>query len=161
MTDSTHHEVKLKTFEAFVPLTDAFEAMLNLEVPEAAREFMRRTTSAGEKLTTDGRDAAENVTATIEEAAVRSIREFGKIGRALNTAFCQHARAVLAGVGKLTSAASPTDALQISSDYVRSRGDAGADRAKAIMDYVGGAASKLSVSTHSGRGRPSREAKAS
>jgi hypothetical protein len=148
MTASTHHEVKLKTFEAFAPLTDAFEAMLNLEVPEAARELVKRATSAGEKLTTDGRDAAENATATIEEAAVRSTREFGKIGRALQTAICQDAEALLAGVGKLTAAASPTDALQISSDYVRGRGDAAADRVKAIVDYVGGAVSKLSGSAH-------------
>jgi hypothetical protein len=99
MTASTQQEVKLKAFEAFAPLTDAFEAMLNLEVPEAAREFVKRATSAGEKLTTDGRDAAENATATIEEAAVRSIREFGKIGRALQTGLYQDAEALLAGVG--------------------------------------------------------------
>jgi hypothetical protein len=146
MTGCTQHEVKLKAFEAFAPLTDAFEAMLNLEVPEAAREFVKRATSAGEKLTTDGRDAAENATATIEEAAVRSIREFGKIGRALQTSLYQDAEALLAGVGKLTAAASPADALQISSDYVRGRGDAAVDRVKAIVDYVGGAASKLRVS---------------
>jgi Phasin protein len=148
MTASTHHEVKLKTFEAFAPLTDAFEGMLDPEVPEAAREFVKRTTSAGEKLTTDGRDAAENATAKIEEAAVRSIREFGKIGRALQIALYQDADALFAAVGKLTSAASPTDVLQISSDYVRGRGDAAADRTKAIVDYVGGAASKMWVSAH-------------
>lgn len=148
MTANAHHEVNLKTFEAFAPLSDAFEALLNLEVPGAAREFVKRATGAGEKLATKGRDAAENATATIEEAAVRSIREFGKIGRALQTALFQDAEAMLAGVGKLTAASSPMEALQISSDYVRGRGDVAAERVKAVVDYVGGAASKLSGSAH-------------
>ena len=148
MTASAHHEVKLKTFEAFAPLSEAFEALLNLEVPEVARDFVKRATGAGEKLATNGRDAAENATATIEEAAVRSVREFGKFGRALQTALYQDAEALLAGVGKLAAAASPTEALQISSDYVRDRGDAAAERVKAVVDYVGGAASKLSGSAH-------------
>ncbi len=148
MTASTHHEVKLKSFEAFAPISDAFEAMLNLEVPEVVREFVKRATGVGEKLTTNGRDAAENATATIEEAAVRSIREYGKISRAVQTALNQDAEALLAGLGKLTAAASPTDALQISSDYVRGRGEAAAERVKAIVDYVGGAASKPTPSAH-------------
>ena len=122
--------------------------MLNLEVPEAVREFSKRATGAGEKLTTNGRDAAENATATIEEATVRSVREFGKISRAVQTALYQDAEALLAGLGRLTAAASPTDALQVSSDYVRGRGDAAAERVRAIVDYVGGAASKLTASAH-------------
>src|SRR5271166_2297225 len=77
MTVTTHNEAKLKTFDAFAPFADALEAMLNLEVPGVARDFAKRMTGAGEKLMTDGRGAVENATATIENAAVSSIREFG------------------------------------------------------------------------------------
>ncbi len=58
------------------------------------REFAKRAAGAGEKLTTNGRDAAENATATIEEAAVRSVREFGKISRAVQTTLYQDAEAL-------------------------------------------------------------------
>ena len=100
MTVTTHNEAKLKTFDAFAPFADALEAMLNLEVPGVARDFAKRMTGAGEKLMTDGRGAVENATATIENAAVSSIREFGKISRAFQTALHQDAAALLAGLGQ-------------------------------------------------------------
>jgi len=142
MTVTTHNEAKLKTFDAFAPFADALEAMLNLEVPGVARDFAKRMTGAGEKLMTDGRGAVENATATIENAAVSSIREFGKISRAFQTALHQDAAALLAGLSHLSAAASPTDAFRVQSDYVRGRGDVAVERVKAIADYVGRAASE-------------------
>jgi hypothetical protein len=142
MTVSTHNQAKLKTFETFAPLADALEAVLNLEVPGVARDFAKRVTGVGEKVMTDGRDAVEKATAAIENAAVSSIREAGKIGRALQTALYQDAEALLAGLGQLSAAASPTDALRIQSDYVCGRADAAVERVKAIADYVGRAASE-------------------
>ena len=142
MTASANTEAKLKTFEAFAPLADALEAMLNLEVPNVARDFAKRITGVGEKFVTDGRDAVEKATATIENTAVSSIREFGHVSRAFQTALYQDAEALLAGLRSLSAAASPTDALQVQSDYLRGRGDVAVERLKAIADYVGRAASE-------------------
>jgi len=119
------------------------EAIPNLDVPDVARDFAKRVTGVGEKFATDGRDAVEKATATIENTAVSSIREVSRISRAVQTALYQDAEALLAGLRNLSTAASPTDALQIQSDYLRSRANATAERVKEMADYVGRAASKL------------------
>ncbi|MBV8106155.1 MAG: phasin family protein [Hyphomicrobiales bacterium] len=143
MTASAKTEAKLKTFDAFAPLADALEAIPNLDVPDVARDFAKRMTGLGERFATDGRDAVEKATATIENTAVSSVRELGRVSRAVQTALYQDAAALLAGLRHLSTAASPTDALQIQSDYLRSRANATAERVKAVADYVGRAASKL------------------
>ncbi len=143
MTTSAKTEAKLRAVDAFAPFTDALEAIPNLEVPEIARDVAKRMTGFGEKFATDGRDAVEKATATIEKAAHSSIREFGHISRAVHTALYQDAEALLAELRNLSAAASPTDVLQVQSDYLRGRASAAAERIKAVADYVGRAASKL------------------
>jgi hypothetical protein len=142
MTTHDNTKAKLKAFDAFAPVADALEAIPNLDVP-VARDFAKRVTGLGEKFATDSRDAVEKATATIENTAVSSIRELGRVSRAVQTALYQDAAALLAGLRNLSAAASPTDALQIQSDYLRGRANAAAERVKAVADYVGLAASKL------------------
>ena len=142
MTTHDNTKAKLKAFDAFAPVADALEAIPNLDVP-VARDFAKRVTGLGEKFATDSRDAVEKATATIENTAVSSIRELGRVSRAVQTALYQEAAALLAGLRNLSAAATPTDALQIQSDYLRGRANAAAERVKAVADYVGLAASKL------------------
>jgi hypothetical protein len=146
MTTSAKTEAKLKAVDAFAPFADPLEAIPNLEVPELARDVAKRMTGFGEKFATDGREAVEKATATIENTAVSSIREFGRISRAVQTALYRDAEALLAGLRNLSAAASPTDVLHIQSDYLRGRASVAAERVKAIADYVGRAASKLEAS---------------
>ena len=146
MTTSAKTEAKLKAVDAFAPFADALEAIPNLEVPELARDVAKRMTGFGEKFAADGREAVEKATATIENTAVSSIREFGRISRAVQTALYRDAEALLAGLRNLSAAASPTDVLHIQSDYLRGRASVAAERVKAIADYVGRAASKLEAS---------------
>jgi hypothetical protein len=146
MTTSAKTEAKLKAADSFAPFADALEAIPNLEVPELARDVAKRMTGFGEKFATDGREAVEKATATIEKAALSSVREFAHISRAVQTALYQDAEALLAGLRNLSAAASPTDVLQIQSDYLRGRASAAAERVEAIADYVGRAASKLEAS---------------
>ena len=143
MTTSAKTEAKLKAVDAFAPFADALEAIPNMDVPDVARDFAKRVTGLGEKFATGSRDAVEKATATIENTAVSSIRELGRVSRAVQTALYQDAEALLAGLRNLSAAASPTDALQIQSDYLRGRVNAAAERVKAVVDYVGLAASKL------------------
>jgi hypothetical protein len=143
MTTSAKTEAKLRAVDAFAPFTDALEAIPNLEVLDIARDVAKRMTGFGEKFARDGRDAVEKATATIEKAALSSIREFGHISRAVYAALYQDAEALLAGLRNLSAAASPTDVLQVQSDYLRGRASAAAERIKAVADYVGRAASKL------------------
>lgn len=143
MTTHDNTKAKLKTFDAFAPIADALEAVPNLDVPDVAREFAKRVTGLGEKFARDSRDAVEKATATIENTAVSSIRELGRVSRAVQTALYQDAEALFAGLRNLSAAASPTDALQIQSEYLRGRANVTAERVKAVVDYVGLAASKL------------------
>ena len=143
MTTQDNTTAKFKTFDAFAPVAYALEAIPNMDVPDAARDFAKRVTGLGEKFATDSRDAVEKATATIENTAVSSIRELGRVSRAVQTALYQDAEALLAGLRNLSTAASPTDALHVQSHYLRSRANATVERVKAIADYVGRAASKL------------------
>lgn len=62
---------------------DALEATPDLDVPGVAREFAKRVTGLGEKFATDSRDAIEKATTTIENTAVSSIREVGRVSQAV------------------------------------------------------------------------------
>jgi hypothetical protein len=143
MTTQDNTTAKFKTFDAFAPVAYALEAIPNMDVPDAARDFAKHVTGLGEKFATDSRDAVEKATATIENTSVSSIRELGRVSRAVQTAVYQDAEALLVGLRNLSAAASPTDALQIQSDYLRGRANAAAERAKAVADYVSLATSKL------------------
>jgi hypothetical protein len=143
MTTQDNTTAKFKTFDAFAPVAYALEAIPNMDVPDAARDFAKRVTGLGEKFATDSRDAVEKATATIENTSVSSIRELGRVSRAVQTAVYQDAEALLVGLRDLAAAASPKDALQIQSDYLRGRANAAAERVKAVANYVSLATSKL------------------
>jgi hypothetical protein len=143
MTTHDNTKGKFRTFDAFAPVAYALEAIPNMAVPDVARDFAKRVTGLGEKIATDSRDAVEKATATVENRAVSSIREIGRVSRAVQTAVYQDTEALLVGLQNLSAAASPTDALQIQSDYLRGRANAAAERVKAVADYVALAASKL------------------
>jgi hypothetical protein len=64
MTTHDNPKAKLKAFDAFARVADAFEAIPNLDVPGVARDFAKRVTGQGEKFATDSRDAVEKATAT-------------------------------------------------------------------------------------------------
>jgi phasin len=80
---------------------------------------------------------SEKVTAAIETAVAGSVSEAAKISRNIQDAIYQDAEAFFAGIDKLASAKSLTEAVQIQSDMVRARGEAFVSRAKASTEYLG------------------------
>jgi len=102
-TNSVLNTVK----EAFAPVTEAFTKLQNLEVPEAAREFVKKQA------------------------------ETAKISRNIQQALYQDAEAFFAGIDKLASAKSLSEAAQIQSDMVRASGEVLVSRAKATSEYLG------------------------
>ena len=52
--------------EAFAPMTDALKNLQNLEVPEAAREFVKKTAGTAKERAADLHAGSEKVTAVIE-----------------------------------------------------------------------------------------------
>src|ERR1700744_6036278 len=123
--------------QAFAPVTEAFKNFQNVEVPEAARDFVKKTASSAKERAADVFAGSEKVTAAIETAATDSVSELAKISRNIQQAIYQDAEAFFAGIDKLASAKSLNEAFQIQSDMVRARGEVFVSRAKSTTEYLG------------------------
>ena len=123
--------------EAFAPVTEAFKNFQNVEVPEAAREWVKKTANSAKERAADAYAGSEKVTAAIETAAADSVSEAAKISRNIQQAIYQDAEAFFAGIDKLASAKTINEAVQIQSDLVRARGEAFVSRAKSTSEYLG------------------------
>src|ERR1700747_3480814 len=129
-TNSVLNSVK----DAFAPVTDAFK---NLEVPEAAREFVKKQAETAKERAADLHAGSEKVTAAIETAVSGSVTEAAKISRNIQNALYQDAEAFFAGIDKLASAKSINEAVQIQSDLARAQGEVVVSRAKSTAEYLG------------------------
>ncbi|MBP2428145.1 phasin [Bradyrhizobium elkanii] len=132
-TNSVLNSVK----EAFAPVTEAFTKLQNLEVPEAAREFVKKQAEAAKTRAADAYAGSEKVTNVIESAVAGSVTEAAKISRNIQQAIYQDAEAFFAGIDKLASAKSLSEAAQIQSELARAHGEQFVSRAKATTEYLG------------------------
>ena len=123
--------------QAFAPVTEAFKNFQNVEVPEAAREFVKKTANSAKERAADVYAGSEKVTAALETAATDSVSEFAKISRNIQQAMYQDAEAFFAALDKLASAKSLNEAVQIQSDLARARGEVFVSRAKSTTEYLG------------------------
>jgi phasin len=132
-TSSVLNNVK----EAFAPVTEALKSFQNLEVPEAAREFVRKTAGTAKERAADFYAGSEKATDVIETAVAGSVSEAAKISRNIQQAIYQDTEAFFAGIDKLASAKSLNEAVQIQSDMLRARGEVLVSRAKSTTEYLG------------------------
>jgi phasin len=123
--------------EAFAPVSEAFTKLQNMEVPEAAREFVKKQAETAKVRAADVYAGSEKMTAAIETAVADSVTEAAKISRNIQQAMYQDAEAFFAGIDKLASAKSINEAVQIQSDLARARGEVFISRAKSTAEYVG------------------------
>ena len=65
--------------EAFAPVSEAFKNFQNLEVPEAAREFVKKQTETAKERAADFYAGSEKATDAIESAVAGSVSEAVKI----------------------------------------------------------------------------------
>src|SRR5450631_4885546 len=123
--------------QAFAPVTEAFTKLQNMEVPEAARDFVKKQAETAKERAATFHAGSEKVTAAIETAVSGSVTEAAKISRNIQDALYQDAEAFFAGIDKLVSAKSLNEAVQIQSDMVRARGEVFMSRAKSTTEYLG------------------------
>src|SRR5471032_900006 len=123
--------------EAFAPVTDALKNIQNMEVPEAAREFVKKQAETAKGRAADLHAGSEKVTDAIETAVAGSVSEAAKISRNIQQALYQDTEAFFAGIDKLASAKSFNEAVQIQSDMVRTGGEVFVSRAKSASEYLG------------------------
>jgi phasin len=123
--------------EAFAPVSEAFKNFQNMEVPEAARDFVKRAANNAKERAADVYAGSEKVTAAIETAVADSVSEVAKISRNIQQAAYEDAEAFFAGLDKLASAKTINEAVQIQSDLARARGEVLISRAKSSTEYFG------------------------
>lgn len=126
-----------ETNTAFEGFKDAFKNIQNLEVPEAAREFVKKSANTAKDRAAEVFAGSERVTAAVENAVAESVTEAGKISRNIQQAIYEDAEAFFSGIDKLASAKSVSEAVEIQSSLLRARGEVFVSRAKATADYVG------------------------
>jgi phasin len=136
-TETDTHSVLNSVKQAFAPVTDALKNIQSLEVPEAAREFVKKSAGTAIERAADLYAGSEKATTVIETAVAGSVSEAAKISRNIQQALYQDAQAFFAGVDKLASAKSLNEAMQIQSDMVRARGEVLVSRAKSTTEYLG------------------------
>src|SRR4051812_31629710 len=99
MTTETDTNSVLNTFKsAFQPVTDAFKNMQNVEVPEAARDFVKRTAGTAKDRAADLHAGSEKVTSAIESAVTGSVSEAAKISRNIQQALHHDTQAFFAAI---------------------------------------------------------------
>ncbi|MGJ4948085.1 phasin [Bradyrhizobium sp. HKCCYLS20291] len=123
--------------EAFAPVTEAFKNLQNMEVPEAAREFVKKSANTAKERAAEAYAGSEKVTAVIETAVSDSVSEVAKVSRNIQQALYQDAEALFAGIDKLASAKSFGEVVQIQSELARAHGEVLVNRAKSTTEYVG------------------------
>ncbi len=138
MTNAFTPEAVLNTVKtAFAPVTDAFKNFPTVEVPEAARDFVKKAAGTAKDRAAEFHTGSEKVTAAFESAVAGSVSETVKISRNIQQAVYDDAQALFAGIDKLASAKSLNDAVAIQGDLLRAQGEVVAARAKAATEYLG------------------------
>lgn len=139
---TTEFNSVLNSFQsAFAPVTDALKNLqaniqTNIEVPEAARDFVKRSANTAKERMAEIHTNAGEMTGAIESAVAGSISETAKITRNIQQAMYDDAHAFFASLDKLASAKSFGEAVQIQSELIRSRSEVAAARAKSASEYV-------------------------
>jgi len=72
---STENPMLNSVKEAFAPVTEAFKNFQNMEVPEAAREFVKKQAETAKERTADFYAGSEKATDAIESAVAGSVSE--------------------------------------------------------------------------------------
>jgi hypothetical protein len=138
MTTNSYESAFDVAKQAFAPFADAFKSLQDkVQVPEAARDFVKRVAGDATARAENIHAGAEKVTVAIQTAVVEQIDETAKITRNFQQAMLDDAQAFFTGIEKLAAAKSLSEAFQIQSEMVRARADVAVSRARATADYVG------------------------
>jgi hypothetical protein len=138
MTTNSYESAFDLAKQAFAPFADAFKSIQDkVQVPEAARDAVKRFANDATVRAENIHAGAEKVTVAIQTAVADQVDETAKVTRNIQQAMLEDAQAFFAGIEKLASATSLSEAFQIQSDMVRARTDVAVSRARATADYLG------------------------
>ena len=128
----------------------AFGGLHNkFEIPEAARELVRRSAATAKDRSSDLHAGANKVTGAIEETLVGAVNG-ADLNRKIVDAAYQDLNAAFTAIDKLAGAESITDAYDTYVDYLREQSKVGVDRAKDAASFVSTKASERFDSLRNG-----------
>ena len=133
-TPETPIETYATTYESLVKALDGFQK--KFEIPQATREFVKRSAAAAKDRSTDLHAGANKVTGAIEEALVSAVSGMADVNRKIVDATYQDAETACAAIDKLAGAKSLTDAYQVYVDYLRQQSEVGVARAQSAAGFV-------------------------
>ena len=112
------------------------------EIPDAAREFVKRTAAAAKDGSADLHAGANKLTGAIEEALVGAVNGVADVNRKVVEAAYQDAQAVFAAIDKLAGAQSVNDAYEVYVAYLREQTNVGVARVQEAASFVSAKASE-------------------
>ncbi len=127
-------ESRATTYEQ---LTEALgDLQSNYELPEAARDFVKRTAAAAKDRSADVRANANKVTDAIEQVLASAVSGMADANRKLVDAAYGEFAATLVVIDKLAGAKSFGEAYHLYVDYLRQQSEVSVARAKSVAGFV-------------------------
>jgi hypothetical protein len=114
----------------------AFGNAPKFEIPEAAREFVKRSALTAKERAADAHTGASKFAGFVEGAVINYVTGVADANRKLLEAAYEDAQAALVAIEKLAGAKSLNEAIQVNVDYLRERGEVGMSRAKDTAAYM-------------------------
>ena len=106
------------------------------QIPEAAREFVRKATETGKERAARVHTGAEGVAATIYDVASLSMNGSAQITNSLMKAAHQNVEATLGMIAKLSGAKCLGEATNVQLEFVRDYGKANVEQVREIADIA-------------------------
>lgn len=136
MTSKTKSPIDA-TNEAYASGVKALSDLQNkFEIPEAAREFVKRSAETARDRASEVHAGAHKVTGAIEGAVINAVSGVADINRKLFGAVYEDTQAAFTAIEKLAGAKSLAEAYQLQVDYLRERAEVGMSRAKNVAEFV-------------------------
>lgn len=106
-----------------------------LEVPEAARDFVKRQADQAKDRAAEFHAGSTKATDAIESIVTKAVAGVAKFNRDAQVAAYEDVSAYFNAVGQIASAKSFEEAVQIQVDYLRDRGEANLARTRRVISF--------------------------
>jgi hypothetical protein len=133
-------EASATTYESLEQALDGLER--KFELPEAARQFVKRGAATARDRSTDLRAGVHKVNGATEDAIIRAVSGLAEINRKVVEAAYQDTEATLSAMDRMADAKSLSEAYQVYVDYLRQQREVGIARAKRAAEFVSAKASE-------------------
>jgi|RhiMetdeSRZDD1v2_1073273.scaffolds.fasta_scaffold312454_2 hypothetical protein len=140
MTQKTNAKTSKLATDAVADSRSIMQAFSNaqtqFEIPEAAREFVRRSALTAKERAAQAHTGATTFVGYVEGAFINYVTGVANLNRKLLESAYEDAAAALVAIEQLAGAKSVNQAIQLNVDYMRERSEVGMARAKDTTEYV-------------------------